>query len=190
PTRIDKPGQFQDNPDLDDKLPPTSFRAGLSPSLVVSPTTGTLAFVYQNNVNRPQSEADISIQLSTDGGATWSDARFLSVTGTGQPADNDQFFPWIDSDPAGNLVAIWYDRRRDPGNTLVDTWQAVSSDDGLTWRSRRITTQAWDSILFDFIGDYIGVAAGTAAIYPVWTDGRDLTFKGETDIFTNVEIRS
>ena len=42
-------------------------------------------------------------------------------------------------------------------------------------------------------GDYNGLAASTKAVYPVWTDGRDSAIAqtgiGETDIFTNVEIK-
>jgi hypothetical protein len=42
-----------------------------------------------------------------------------------------------------------------------------------------------------FIGDYNGLAASDAFVYPVWTDGRNdaigETGLGETDIFTNVE---
>ena len=37
----------------DDLLPPTVFRAPNTPSLAYSPTTGTLVYVYQNNINRP-----------------------------------------------------------------------------------------------------------------------------------------
>ena len=45
-----------------------------------------------------------------------------------------------------------------------------------------------------FIGDYSGLAAADNVIYPVWTDGRNSAIAqtgiGETDIFTNVEIKS
>jgi hypothetical protein len=196
--QIDKPGQFRDNPHLDDTLPPTPFRAPLGPGLDVNQATGTLAYVYQNNVNRPQSKADISIQLSHDGGLTWSDAKFLSTIDGGQPAPNDQFFPAIASDESGNFFAIWFDRRRDPHNTRIDTWQARSTDDGATWTSHRISSEDWNPNrgFFNcgcFIGDYNQIAASDAAVYPVWTDGRDSaigeTGIGETDIFTNVELR-
>ena len=44
-----------------------------------------------------------------------------------------------------------------------------------------------------FIGDYNGIAASNRAVYPVWTDGRNNAIErtgiGETDIFTNVELR-
>jgi hypothetical protein len=197
PVRIDKRGQFEDNPDGHDLLPPTKFRAPLSPGFEINQKTGNLAYVYMNNVNRAQSGADISISLSHDGGMTWSDARFLSTAGAA-PAPQDQFFPAIASDEAGRLYAIWYDRRRDPANTNIDTWQAVSGDDGATWKSGRISSVSWDPnrgffTCGCFIGDYNQIAASTAAVYPVWTDGRDSDFDktgiGETDIFTNVEIR-
>jgi hypothetical protein len=197
PTRIDKPGQFRDNPNLDDTLPPTAFRAPLGPGFAISPTTGTLAYVYQNNVNRAHTGADISLSLSHDGGKTWSDAKFLSVWTGGGPAGNDQFFPAIAATESGTFYAIWFDRRRDPANTNIDTWEAVSTDDGATWTSRRISSKSWDPNrgFFDcgcFIGDYNQIDASDAVVYPVWTDGRrsafDRTGIGETDIFTDVEI--
>jgi hypothetical protein len=56
-------GQYADFEDAnhDDTLPPTHFRAPNTPSLAYSPTTNSLLFVYQNNINRPTSQADISL---------------------------------------------------------------------------------------------------------------------------------
>ncbi len=109
--QIDKAGQYADFLDagLDDTLPPTHFRAPNTPSLAYSPQTGKLLFVYQNNVNRPTSQADISYQTSADGGLHWSDAAFLSTDSSGQPAVNDQFFPWAASDENGRFYVIWFD---------------------------------------------------------------------------------
>ena len=194
---IDKPGQFVDNPDPGDILPPTAFRAPNTTSIDYNRATGTLTFVYQNFINAASSGADISYQQSRDGGLTWSDARFLSTQGRA-PARNDQFFPWADSTPSGNLYVIWFDRRRDPANRNIDTWQAVSTNDGTTWTTSRISTRSWNPDLgfFSsgaFIGDYNGLAASNRAVYPVWTDGRNnaigSTGIGETDIFTNVELK-
>jgi hypothetical protein len=50
--------------------------------------------------------------------------RFLSVTGSGNPAPNDQFFPWVAAASNGNLYAIWFDRRLDPANIRINTWEA------------------------------------------------------------------
>jgi hypothetical protein len=198
PVQVDKPGQFLDNPDPGDLLPPTVFRAPNTLSIDYSQTTGTLTYLYQNYINGAVSGADISVQQSHDGGLHWTDARFLSTQAGGGPAGNDQFFPWVDSSPDGNLYAIWFDRRRDPANRNIDTWQATSTNDGRSWPQRRISTRSWNPDLGfftsgAFIGDYNGIAASNRAVYPVWTDGRNNAIErtgiGETDIFTNVELR-
>ena len=196
--QIDKAGQYADFQDagLDDTLPPTNFRAPNTTSLAYSPTTGKLLFVYQNNINRPASKADISYQTSTDGGLHWSDSSFLSTESSGQPAANDQFFPWAASDESGRFYVIWFDRRLDPANVRINTWQAVSGNDAASFSSAKISSQDWDPnqgffTSGAFIGDYNGLAASTDAVYPVWTDGRDSAFAqtgiGETDIFTKVQ---
>jgi hypothetical protein len=125
-----------------------------------------------------------------------SHAKFISITPTGAPAPNDQFMPWIAVDENGNLHAIWYDNRNDPDNHMMETFQAFSADDGSTWKNFNISSVAWDpdDSFFTcgcFIGDYTGLAASNAVIYPIWTDGRNSPGAplGETDIYTNVEIR-
>ena len=198
--QVDKPGQYMDFLDAakDDTLPPTSFRAPNTPSLAYDPVNGSLTFLYQNNINRPVSKADISYQRSTDGGQHWSNMRFLSVTQSGAPAPNDQFFPWAAAASNGNLYAIWFDRRQDPANININTWEARSANGGVTWTSRRISTRSWNPNLgfFSsgaFIGDYNGIAVSSTNVYPVWTDGRNTAIArtgiGETDIFTDVEPR-
>jgi hypothetical protein len=195
PVQIDKPGQFADNPNRKDKLNPKKFNPSISPSLVFNPVTNSLSFAYQNNVNRQASGADISVQQSRDFGATWSDAKTISTTASGAAAPNDQFFPALAVDETGNLHAIWYDNRNDPYNRLIETFQAFSSDDGSTWTNWDISSTPWnpDEAFFNcgcFIGDYNAIAASTAAVYPVWTDGRNSAGRpnGQTDIFTNVEL--
>ena len=194
--QIDKAGQYTDFDDGtgSDTIPPTHFRAPNTPSLAYSPRTGKLLFVYQNNINRPVSAADISYQTSTDGGLTWSDASFLSTGSSGQPAANDQFFPWAASTESGRFYVIWFDRRLDPNNVRINTWQAVSGNDAASFSSAKISSQDWnpnDGFFTSgaFIGDYNALAASDQQVYPVWTDGRDNargeTGIGETDIFTD-----
>ncbi|MEJ7703498.1 MAG: hypothetical protein WKF47_07480 [Geodermatophilaceae bacterium] len=160
--------------------------------------SGKLTYVYQNNIDRGQSKANISYQQSSDGGLHWSDMRWLSQAAGGGPAPQDQFFPSIDGIDGGDLYAIWLDRRLDPANHDINTFEAVSHDNGATWTNRRISTQSWnpDKAFFtsqSFIGDYIQVAVSSTHIYPVWMDARNSAFDrtgiGETDIFTDVETR-
>jgi hypothetical protein len=195
PVRIDKPGQFADNPNRQDKLPAKSPRLPISPSMAFDPTRNRLVYIYQNNVNRTVSGADISLQTSNDFGATWSNATAISITGAGTAAPGDQFFPWIAVDESGRYHAIWFDTRDDPANRLIETFQALSTDGGATWTNTNISTVSWDPHdgFFSngaFIGDYNGLAASDEVVYPVWTDGRTSAGPplGQTDIFTNVEI--
>jgi hypothetical protein len=57
-----------------------------------------------------------------------------------------------------------------------------------------LSTVAWNPDLGFFtsgvfIGDYMGVAAGSHVLYPVWVDGRNTSIAstgiGDTNIFTN-----
>ena len=195
--RIDKTGQWKDNPDPDDALPPKNARwpASTSAPLVFNPTDNSLNYIVQNNINQATSGADISFAKSLNYGSTWSDMVTVSVTGTGAPAPRDQVFPWMDVDPGGSLHAIWFDNRGDPSNLLIRTFQGDSTNGGATWANRNISTAAWNPNLsfFNsgaFAGDYNGLAAGAGVIYPVWTDGRDSPGppNGDTDIWTNVEL--
>ena len=199
PIRIDRPGEFVDNPNLRDKLPPTRFRVPLSPTFAVNSETGDLAYAYMNDVNEARSGTDISIQFSSDGGYHWSSARVLSVTKDGAPAPEDQFFPAVSADPAGRWHAIWFDRRLDSDNLRIQTFQSDWTGTPSKFRNRRISTKSWNPNrgFFGcgcFIGDYNGIASANSVIYATWTDGRHSAYRrtgiGETDIFTNVEIRS
>jgi hypothetical protein len=196
PVKVNKPGQWADNPNKDDLLPHTAFRAPNTVALAYSPDTGTLAYVYTNYIDG-RADGNIDVSLSQDGGLNWSDARTISLGRGGEPARNNQFFPWIAAKPNGHFVAMWLDRRQDPNNHDIGTFEARSSDDGKTWRNIGISTKTWnpDQGFFKsgaFIGDYSGIAANDQVIYPAWTDGRRNaigdTGIGETDVFTDVEI--
>ena len=176
-------------------MPTTAFRAPNTVSLAYSQTTGTLAYVYTNYISG-RANGNIDVSLSHDKGMTWSDAQTISLA-HGKPAPNNQFFPWIAADENGRFVAMWLDRRQDPHNHDIGTFEARSLNDGGWWRNLRISTKTWDPDLGfftsgAFIGDYSGIAANTKVIYPAWTDGRNSNIAktgiGETDVFTDVEF--
>jgi hypothetical protein len=197
PVRIDKAGQFADNPNRQDRLPNKKARIPISPSLVYDSVIG-LVFAYQNNIG--STGADISLQTSGNFGATWSDAvPITTVSPGGAPAPGDQFFPWLvvqdDPDPGDPAVlhAVWYDQRNDPTNDLIETFVGTSTDGGDTWSNTLISDVAWDPDdgFFNcgcFIGDYNGMALGGSLLYPVWTDGQASAGRplGETDIFAEI----
>ena len=197
PVKLTHHATFKDNPDPADLLPPKHFRVPNTESLAYSEATGTLVYVYTNYIDMGTSGGNIVAQRSTDGGMTWSSPRLVSIGHAHSgPARNDQFFPWIATNPRGDSYVVWLDCRRDPANLDIVAFQASSTDDGMSWQNQPIGTAMWnpDRGFFKsgaFIGDYSGIAASNDWVYPVWTDGRDSAFDqtgiGETDIFTNVE---
>jgi hypothetical protein len=119
----------------------------------------------------------------------------VSVNGSGAPARGDQFFPAVGVDSAGTMFAIWQDTRVD--NHRIETYQGTSTDGGRTWTNDLISSASFDprQSFFTcgcFIGDYNQIAVSDEVIYPAWTDGRNSPGRpaGDTDIFTNVEIRT
>lgn len=197
PVRIDRLGQFKDNPDPNDVLPDKSASLGIAPSISVSPRTGTIAVAYQNNIARATSGADIWVSTSRDHGRTWRGTA-LSTGSAGHPARNDQFLSFQTADPRGRFWAIWLDNRRDPGNHLINTFEATSGDDAHHWSSRRLSSKASDPDHTAIDGSSIlgvgtAIAASRAAVYPIWPDARQnaypVTGIGDIDLFTDVELR-
>jgi hypothetical protein len=196
--RIDQPGWFADNPNANDNLPGKGdVRFPNTPSLAYDATRHRLALVYQNNVHRTVSGADISLQTSNDWGTTWTAPRTISITPAGSAAHGDQFFPAIGVDSHGHWFAIWQDTRLDPQDHLISTFQGESSDGGQTWANFDISTASFDprKSFFTcgcFIGDYNQIAVSDEVVLPTWTDGRNSPPKpaGDSNVWTNVEIRS
>jgi hypothetical protein len=192
--RMDKPGQWADNPDPSDLLPGKLARipASTSANVVFNPVSHALEYAVQNNINRTVSGADISYAESLDYGQTWSDMRTVSTDAFGNPAPHDQFFPWIAVDPQGITHIVWLDNRNDPTNVNIETFEQQTLDTSVFLSNVDISTASWNpnAGFFSsgaFIGDYIGVAAaGNGIEYPVWTDGRKSLGPplGQTDIYT------
>ncbi len=179
-----------------------SYRSGGMPFIAVDDTEGALSgsvyYAWQDTRN-PGEERDILFAASRDGGETWStplqlnddDAcGFLPVTDceAGVEAEgHDQFFPAVSVNPNGVVDVVWYDRRDDPGNRLLDVYHTYSRDGGETWSPNlRVTTVSSDPTLsrhqngMVFIGDYIDIDSTVDRAYPVWADTRH----GEADTFT------
>jgi hypothetical protein len=112
-----------------------------------------------------------------------------------QPAEeiSTQALPRLAVDAQGDLVAIWYDMRRDPNSsspTLMDVYGSTSTDGGQTWSANyRITTVSFNATTGGFtdaagkadifLGDYLALAAGGGMAFAAWTDTRN----GNQDIY-------
>ena len=162
-------------------LPPTVFRVNSYPTMAVNPANDDIYVAWTEW--RPQTDADIMLVRSTDGGASWGDP----VRVNNDPAGNgrDQFFPWLSVSPDGRRVdVVFYDRRDAADNTRFHTYVSSSLDGGRSFTvNRRVTSLASDPAVDGFggtfIGDYNGIASTNDALHPVWTG----TTNGEADVF-------
>jgi Neuraminidase (sialidase) len=92
------------------------------------------------------------------------------------PANFDNWFPWIAVAKNGTVGIVYYDRRVSGNNTLTDAWLALSTDGGTTWKENRVSEKSsnFRTAFFggtSFIGDYNGLAFTGNKALPFWTQG-------------------
>ncbi|MCK4513459.1 exo-alpha-sialidase, partial [bacterium] len=142
--------------------------------------------LYIAYMDRGGGDQDIFLRYSDDGGTTWSSPLRINDDAYGNGAD--QFHPWLVVSEDGVVNVVFYDRRNDPGNLLMDVYVAQSFDGGASFESNvRVTTVSSDptagSVRAGLIGEYIGLAAATSErLHPVWTDTRE----GNQDTYTAI----
>ncbi|RLE20618.1 MAG: hypothetical protein DRJ65_17825, partial [Acidobacteria bacterium] len=114
------------------------FRAALkgnirylpSPQIAVD-SGGVLHAVYSYDPDGSGADSvDVFYRRSTDSGATWSAETRVNDDAT----TTDQFFPSMSVGTTGQVSIAWYDKRNDTAdNLLVDYYQRMSFDGGVTW---------------------------------------------------------
>jgi hypothetical protein len=142
--------------------------------------------LYVAYMDQGGSDYDIYLRYSDDQGVTWSPPGRVND----DPVANgcDQFHPWTCVSGDGAVNIVFYDRRLDPANLLMDVYLAQSLDGGTSFNPNvRLTTVSSDpttgSTRAGLIGEYIGLAAVTATrVHAVWTDTRE----GNQDVYTAV----
>ena len=116
-------------------------------------------------------DVDVFLVKSTDGGLTWSaPIQVNNDKASGTTNNRDQWFPWLAVNPSdGRLTAVFHDRRLDSSNKLARTFLAhdAASTFGSSWTPTQIDIAGFNSN-FDnaffgigvFIGDYNNVVIG------------------------------
>jgi len=165
-----------------ERLHNAPYRHGTYPALGVAPS-GRIFVAWADNRN---GDADILLTTSVDSGTTWTSPVRVNddPLGTG----TDQFFPWLSVSPSGRVDVMWYDKRPDPNNYLLDVFFAFTREGAAISANLRVTDASSDPAVWPaFLGDYNGMVSTDRTAYPVWADMRN----GQTsprdfnqDIFT------
>jgi hypothetical protein len=171
---------------------PSASRIGPTPRIVIDTSNGSRRGWLYVCYGRPtsadcKSDLDIFLQRSTNDGQSWSDP--IRVNDDPPGSGKDQLSPALAINPDGVIAIVYYDRRDDPNNFLINTYCAISRDGGTTFENHRISDQSTNPLLGRgqislSIADYIAITATRSAVYPVWTDGRNNN--GNLDTYTAI----
>jgi hypothetical protein len=166
---VDGPGTYpicEGRQTLDDMC----ARVNAAGNIDIDAKTGALYLTWADNLNGKPTDTntDVFVSRSTDGGQTWSPARQLTTN------KDDQFFPWLSVSPTGTVAVTYFDRQF--GHPLIDTSLAQSTTGGRSWSFTRVSEVSWNPDLAFrlgvFIGDYNGLDTTATTALPFWTDAR------------------
>jgi hypothetical protein len=173
----------------------SQFRTWSAGNLAADPTNaGHLAVVWSDMRNstlpapvdpyQAQTNADIIVAQSFDGGVTWSAPTAITAPG-------DQFMPWGAYDTSGRLRIGYFNRSYDPANHSYGFTVATESTPGslsftFTQASTALSDPTQGARWFSgftpdpafphpttFLGDYSGIAAHpNGGVVALWTDMR------------------
>jgi hypothetical protein len=145
-------------------------RVNANGNIDIDPVNGTLYVSWADNRNgtAEDTNTDVFVTQSADGGETWSDPSQVT-----QSVD-DQFFPWLSVTPNRKVAVAYFDRQYTPPK-FIDTSLSVSKR-GQEWTTVRVSEVSWNPDLAFrlgvFIGDYNGLDTTARTAIPFWTDGR------------------
>lgn len=127
------------------------------------PHRGTI-YINWSDQRNGETDTDIWLSSSTDGGNTWSAPRRVNNDSPGK----QQFFTWMTVDQStGYLWFVFYDRRNYNDNQ-TDVYMAVSRDGGNTFTNFKVSESPFVPVSNVFFGDYIGVSAVNNVVRPIW----------------------
>jgi hypothetical protein len=181
---------------VNNDLPNTDFRVFSQPSGSVD-AAGRVTVAWNDRRTSDHSNIWYSRAWGSDL-TSWTDPAAL------KPVDKEQFFPWVHSAPNGRVDIVYYDRTRDPDNTLnYVTYTRLDPTSGL---AAAVTSYGDWSPPFNgnrdggqlttactpFAGDYIGVISDDAHVYLGWTGNGPSVFHDEfgdpTDCDVNQDV--
>lgn len=147
-----------------------TYRTGPGIDLSVDASGGPRdGWLYLTYADHQDEDANVRVQVSRDGGETWSEPRLVN-DGVHLPGEQWLARPHVDAH--GTLHLVSFDKSRDAErNVLIDATWSYSMDGGETWTHRRLTEVGFDGALGihqfggPFIGDYNGIASAGDVLY-------------------------
>jgi hypothetical protein len=131
-------------------------------------------YVSYTDKDVTNSNTNIYVRFSDDGGTTWS----AEVKVNDDTTNAYHFHHQIAVTPQGNLAICFYDTRRDPANKKTDRYIALSNNGAASFKpNRRYTSAQSDETVAgadgNQYGDYQGIYADpTGSFRMSWTDSR------------------
>lgn len=156
------------------------FRTNAFCHAAVNPVNGNLYVVYNDiNAPAPTDRGDVYFRQSTDQGATWSAATKVNTDAT----TNLNWSPTLAVTPDGTKVGVfWYDRRRDPANSKIESWGRIGVISGATVNfgfDFCVSNASFPAVFGldpvvngTYMGDYDMAVADNAFFYTTWGDNR------------------
>jgi hypothetical protein len=165
--------------DLFNRVPGMSARVDCYPHPAADPSSARVYVVWCDFAG---GHGVVKAAVSADGVNWTSLGTIADVPG------RNAFFPAVAVAPNGT-VAVAFDALTAPpaadpwstGTQVYDNYFVESTDGGRTFTaplrvssvSSNPEASAYNSLMEQFIGDYIGIVAGPTRAYVVWTDARD-----------------
>jgi hypothetical protein len=153
----------------------STYRKNSFAALAASPASSDVFVVYSDE---PSSTLGAQIEfIHSVGGSNFTTPVAINDNSKGQ-----QFFPAIATDSQGFVHVSWFDTRNAKGSSQYDIYATYSTNNGSSFATNaRVTPSLINAGRSSFIGDYAGIAAGTAPsttgtgtttfAHPVWTNG-------------------
>jgi hypothetical protein len=128
------------------------------------PTGKTVAITWTSRMSGGQSDDDVWLLFSKDGGATWT--KPLRVNDN--TSASRQFQSWVAVDRCNRVHVAWTDLR----NGQNEVWYARSADPTQGFEPNIQVTDGRGPATSDFLGDYKGIIVQGPDVLVVWMDTR------------------
>lgn len=152
----------------------TAYRTPTLPAIAADNSgTDTDGYLYVTWSDDSNGDADAFLVMSKDYGKSWG--KVIRVNDDEVGNGKDQFFSTVCVSPQGYAQFIFYDRREDPANTLLNVYFAISVDGGETFYNMNITNTQFNGNYSrgPFMGDYLGIASSETYCHAIWADTRN-----------------